>query len=461
MTVPKTARKKRTPAKPKASRRPRARTLVVRGAEVITLDANATCGLLDIRIEAGRIAAVGARLPTRGVDEVIDGKGLIAMPGLVQAHIHLCQTLFRGSADDMELLDWLRQRIWPLEGALEADDLSASARLGIAELLLGGTTAILDMGTVRHSDVLFEEALRMGLRYTGGKTIMDLGQGYPAGLRETTYEAIQESIRLCERWHGAAGGRLRYAFSPRFVLSCTEEAMRACVREARARGALLHTHASENSEEVEIVRERTGRGNVEYLHAIGFAGEDVMLAHGVWLSSEERRLLRESRTRVVHCPSANLKLASGIARVDELLHAGVQLALGADGAACNNNLDGFFEMRLAALLHKVRGGPTAVPALSALRLATQHGARALGLEAGSIEVGKHADIILLDLQKPHAAPAGGDLHSRVVYSAKSSDVHTVLVDGKPLVREGRLLVAHSGRIVSEARRASERVQKRV
>jgi cytosine/adenosine deaminase-related metal-dependent hydrolase len=450
-----------SPKVSKVAKKPKPTHVVVRGGELITMDAAGRTGKLDLAIENGRITAIGEKLPTRGA-EVIDATGLIVMPGLVQAHLHLCQTLFRSLADDLELLDWLRERIWPFEGALHADDLRAAARLGIAELLLGGTTSILDMGTVQHHDVVFEEAERLGLRYTGGKTLMDQGQGYPAGLRETTAQALSESIRLCERWHGSAGGRLRYAFSPRFVLSCTEEALRACVREARARKALLHTHASENSEEIALVRERTGMGNVEYLHHLGFVGPDVVLAHGVWLTPEERRLLRSTRTRVTHCPSSNLKLASGIARLNELIDEGLDLALGADGAACANNLDGFLEMRLTALLHKPRGGPTAVPARTALHLATRGGALALGLDdCGSLEVGHKADLIMLDLHKPHALPAAGDLVSRVVYAAKSSDVHSVMCDGRLVVSEGKLTTADLPPILKQAEHAIGRVRARV
>lgn len=452
------APRRRKPAA--AARQPQ--SILIRGAHVLTVDANDTTGRLDVRIDGDRIGAIGEKLSARGVERVIEAGDLVLMPGLVQAHIHLCQTLFRSQADDMELLTWLRERIWPMEGALEADDLRAAARLGLSEILLGGTTSVLDMGTVRHGDVLFEEAERFGIRYTGGKCLMDQGHGFPGGLRETTEEAISESVRLCERWHGAASGRLRYAFSPRFVLSCSEAAMRASVEEARKRGALLHTHASENSEEVDLVRERTGMGNVEYLHSIGFSGADVLLAHGIWLSAVERKILRETRTRIVHCPSANLKLASGIARIDELLANDVHVAIGADGAACNNGLDAFGEMRLTALLHKVRGGPTAVPAAQALRLATRSGALALGLEdTGSIEVGHKADVVLLDLNEPHVFPALGDLASRVVYAARSSDVHTVIVDGRVVVEERRVLAAPTDEVLAEAQAAAQRVQQRI
>jgi cytosine/adenosine deaminase-related metal-dependent hydrolase len=439
----------------------KAPTLLVRGAHVLTMDDAGRVGRLDVRIEGNRIAAVGERLPTRGVDETLDAKGLWAIPGLVQAHVHLCQTLFRGQAEDLDLLTWLSERIWPLEGALGADDVRAATRLGTAELLLSGTTSVLDVGTVQHSDVLFEEAERLGLRYTGGKAVMDHGQGYPAALRESGGTALAESVRLCERWHGAAQGRLRYAFSPRFVLACTDDVLRACVREARARGALLQTDAAESNEEVELVRERTGAGPVAHLHGLGFSGRDVILAHGVWLAADERRILRETGTRLVHCPSSNLKLASGIARMGELLDEGVALALGADGAACNNNLDGFLEMRLTALIHRARGGPGAIPARTALRLATHDGAQALGLDAGVIEPGKLADLVLLDLDKPHAAPNGGDPYARVVFAAKSSDVHTVIVDGRVVVREGRLLTGETARIVRDAEKAANRVRQRL
>lgn len=435
--------------------------ILVRGATVITMDDTDRVLRADLAIEGQSIDRVAPKIVARGFDDVIEAKGCVVIPGFVQPHVHLCQTLFRGQADHMALLDWLADRIWPLEAALEADDLRASARLGIAELLLSGTTSILDMGTVRHTEVLFQEAKRLGIRYGGGKCLMDAGRGFPSRLRDTTDDAIAESVELCEQFHDTAKGRLRYAFAPRFVLSCTEEALRRSVSEARSRGALLHSHASENAEEVERVRDRTGMGNVEYLHSIGFTGPDVILAHGVWLSPSERRLLRDTQTRIVHCPSANLKLASGVARLPELLRENISVSLGADGAACNNRLDVFGEMRLASLLHNPREGAAAVPAAKALRLATQDGARALGLdECGSIEVGKRADLVILDLAQPHAFPSLGDPISRVVYSARPSDVRTVLVDGQVVVRDGELRVAKMPRLLRDADAAAKRVVER-
>lgn len=435
------------------------RRTLIQGATLVTVDDQDRVLRADLLIEDGAIASIEPKLSARGIDEIIDAKGLIAIPGFVQGHIHLCQSLFRAQADDMALLDWLSTCVWPMEAALEPDDLRASARLGIAELLLSGTTTALDMGTVRHTEVLFEEARRFGLRYTGGKCLMDQGHGFPANLKDNAENALNESIELCERFHGV--GLLRYAFSPRFALSCSETVFRRSVVEARQRGALLHTHCAENAEEVDLVRERTGMANFEYLHSLGFSGPDVVLAHGVWLSPSERTTLRKTGTRIAHCPSANLKLASGIARIADFIENGIHVCLGADGAACNNGLDAFMEMRLAALLHKVRAGPTAIPAATALRLATRQGALALGLKnCGSLEIGHRADLTLLDLQKPHSLPSTGDLVSRIVYSARPSDVHTVLVDGKVVVESGALTAMKLTRILRDANSASTRVRER-
>ena len=438
------------------------RSLLIQGAHVVTVDERYTEAVLDIRVQSGRIAEMAPHLRPVPGEELVAAKGLLAMPGLMQGHVHTCQTLARSQADDVELLDWLRHHIWPMEAALDPTTLRAAARLGMAELLLGGTTGILDMGTVHHTDVLFEEARVLGLRYTGGKTIMDDGDGYPDSLRESPDAALAESDRLCRTWHGQHDGRLRYAYSPRFAVCCSREVLEGCVKGARQHGALLHTHACENRGEVALVRTRTGRDNVAYLHELGFSGPDVLLAHGIWLTDHERALVKQTGTRIVHCPSSNLKLASGIAPIDAYLAEGIDVALGADGAPCGNNLDGFLEMRLAALLHKPRGGPTVVPARQALRMATRGGALAMGLtDCGHIAVGARADINLLDLHKPHVYPAMGDLTSRLVYAAQRSDVHTVIVDGQVVVAEGKLQTASVRDIMDEAQAAAGVLQGRV
>lgn len=433
-------------------RRDEPRRVLLEGGTIVTM--NGTFEVLegDLLIEGDRLRAIGPRARGRAaVDEVLDVGGRIVIPGLIQPHVHLCQTLFRGRADDLELLDWLRQRIWPFEAAHTAESLYVSALVGASELLRSGTTAILDMGTVRHTDSIFEACAKVGLRATIGKAMMDAGQGVPAGLRETTAESLAESLRLLERWHGANGGLLRYAFAPRFVLSCTEELLVSVVREARARGVGLHTHASENSDEIEAVRERCGKDNVAYLHSLGMSGPDTVLAHCVWLTSEEQRILAETGTHVAHCPSSNLKLASGFAKVPELLARGVNVCLGADGAPCNNNLDAFHEMRLAALIHKPRFGPTAMRARDVLEMATVRGARALGLEAeiGSLEVGKKADVTVVNPAVLHATPSG-DVYSTLVYALTGADVEHVFVDGVQRVRRGKVLGIDAKRLLAKA-----------
>jgi 5-methylthioadenosine/S-adenosylhomocysteine deaminase len=435
---------------------------LLRGGTVLAMDAGRRVIRADLLVEDGRIARIakGLRAP-RGA-AVIDCAGKAVLPGLVQAHVHLCQALFRNQADGLELLDWLAQRIWPYEAAHDARSLRFSARLGIAELLLSGTTCVLDMATVRHTEEVLRAAEESGIRYTGGKCLMDVA-GSPRALREDTSAALAEAERLGTRWDRAAQGRIRWALCPRFVLSCTDELLR-CVRELSSRhGWLVHTHASENRTEVDEVRARTGKDNVEHLARLGLAGAGVVLAHCVHVTEREGRLMARSGTSAVHCPGANLKLASGIAPVPRLLSQGVNVALGADGAPCNNALDAFHEMRLAATLHLPGFGPRAMPPAEVLAMATIRGARALGLEReiGSLEPGKHADVTVVDLRTPHASPTGADLHGTIVYSARASDVTDVLVDGRPVVRGGRLLTLDAEALASAAPAELARVLRRV
>ncbi len=420
----------------------------------------------DVLLRGERVVAVGdeaRRLSHRPASplRVLDARGCAVIPGFVQAHVHLCQALFRGMADDLPLLEWLKARIWPLEAAHDPDSLRASASLGVAEMLKGGTTTVLDMGTVHHHDAVFEVLAASGMRAVSGKTMMDAGDDVPAGLRETTESSLAESEALCERWHGAEGGRLRYAFSPRFVLSCTEGLFRQSAALARKRGATLHTHAAEHPGEKAAVRAALGRDDVDALEEWGFAGPDTVLAHGVQLTAEQRRRVARAGTRVAHCPSANLKLGSGVAKVARMLKRGVVVGLGADGAPCNNNLDAFVEMRHAALLAKRLGDTTALPARTVLRMATIGGARALGLDAevGSIEVGKRADLAVVDLTRLHCEPGGGP-DARVVYAARAGDVRHVLVDGRVLVRHGELTTMDEEQVLSDARAQGARVRAR-
>jgi 5-methylthioadenosine/S-adenosylhomocysteine deaminase len=426
------------------------------------MDPLRTLVLADLLVDAdGRIAALAPPEANAHAERSIDAGGLVIVPGLVQAHIHLCQTLFRGLAEDTSLLAWLRERIWPLEAAHDPESLRASARLGIAELLLGGTTAILDMGTVQHTRALFETAAETGIRYTGGKALMDTGDGVPAGLLEPTAVALRENDRLAEQWHEAEGGRLRYAYSPRFVLTATFDLLRSIGARARANQILVHTHASEQREETELVRQRFGAPNIRLLANLGLAETNAAFAHCVWPEPEEFDVLESGAASVVHCPSCNMKLGSGTAPVPEYLERGVNVALGADGAASNNRLDAWEELRLAGLLGKLRGGPAALLAADLFELATVGGARALGLDLdiGSIEVGKLADLAVLDLRRAHAA-GPEDVYTRLVYSARASDVRYVLVGGKVLVENGKLTAFSEAEAVHEAEKQRALVRQR-
>ncbi|MCB9833955.1 MAG: 5'-deoxyadenosine deaminase [Planctomycetes bacterium] len=434
--------------------------MIFQGATILSMGPGAEPLQGDLRVVDGRIAEIApAILHAGSAEERIDARGCIIMPGLVQAHVHLCQTLFRNMADDMELLDWLRRRIWPFEAWHDAESMAVSARLGLWELIAGGTTAILDMGSVRHTDELFAAAEDSGIRYVGGKCLMDHDDGQvPAGLLEDAAAGLAESRRLIERWQGAADGRIGYALAPRFAVSCSDACLEGVAALARERGVGIHTHASENLGEIAEVKRRSGRDNVRHLDACGLLGPRSVLAHCIHLQDGEAELLRDRGAHVAHCPSSNMKLASGFARVPELLELGVNVALGADGAPCNNRLDAFREMQLAGLIHKPRYGPRALPARRVLEMATLGGARALGLdrEIGSLEPGKSADLIVLAPTAPDQVVAGSP-EAAVVFSLGREAVRDVMVAGRFLKRDFQLLTIAADRVVAGARKAWARL----
>jgi len=390
----------------------------------------------DVSIRDGRIAAVGASVDgSVRHDRVIDARGGYVLPGFVQTHIHLCQTLFRGYADDLPLMDWLRRRVWPMEAAHTPATLRSAARLAILELLSSGTTTVLTMETVHDTDVVFQAAAETGIRATIGKCLMDSAADAPARLQETTAASLDESHALRERWHGAEGGRLRAAYAPRFAVSCSRDLLSAVASLSAETGVLVHTHASESRDEIALVRGLSGgMSNIEYLASLELASPRLCTAHCVWVDEREQRVLAEHDVKVMHCPSSNLKLGSGIAPVPEMRARWITVSLGADGAACNNRLDMFEEMRLAAVLQATRHAPGVLTARDVLGMATRAGARTLGLdhEIGSIEPGKRADLIVVDRYRPHLLP-GPDPYSTIVYAARATDVRTTIVDGEVLV----------------------------
>jgi len=398
----------------------------------------------DVLVRDGRIATVGSSVAS--ADRVIDAAGAYLLPGFIQTHIHLCQTLFRGYADDLALLDWLKTRVWPMEAAHTPKSLTAAARQAAAELIASGTTTVLTMETVHDTDAVFEALEPMGLRAVVGKCMMDADDAVPRRLLENTAQSIDDSIAIAKRWHGRANGRLRAAFAPRFAVSCSRELLEAVGRLAVEHQLVVHTHASENRDEIALIKARTGRKNIEYLDDTGLASERLCLAHCVWVDDGEQALLAERDVKVLHCPGSNLKLGSGLAPIVEMRAKGISVSLGADGAACNNHLDMFEEMRLAAVLQSVRRQPGALTARDVVAMATREGARALGLQAeiGSIEPGKKADLILVHTHGP-------DPYSTIVYASRGTDVRAAIVDGQLLIDEFRPTVWDVQEITATAR----------
>jgi 5-methylthioadenosine/S-adenosylhomocysteine deaminase len=435
--------------------------LLIRSGTVLTMNDGLDVVSGPVVIDGTRVVQVGGEEPAGADVRVIDASGCLVLPGFVQTHLHLCQTLFRGAADDLALLRWLRERIWPMEAALDEASLRASTWLAVAELLRSGTTSVLTMETVHDTDVVLDTLATSGLRAVVGKCLMDLGEGAPSRLMQGVTPAMEEALGLHRRWHGAAGGRLQVALAPRFAVSCSRSLLDG-VRDVSAQYDLrVHTHASEQQDEVALVRAMTGMGNLQYLAHTGLATPRLCAAHCVWLDDADDALLAERDVKVLHCPGSNLKLGSGIAPVTRLRQRGVTVSLGADGAACNNRLDMFDEMRLAATLQALTAGPGALPARDVVWMATRAGARTLGLEqlVGQVTPGFAADLIVVDLGQPHVAPSP-DPYSALVYACRGTDVRATIVDGEMLVHGGTLTRMDGGAIAATARVEAKRLYSR-
>jgi len=407
-------------------------------------------------VEENIILAVGDR--EQLAEQYPDHRELtadIVMPGLVGGHIHSVQSLGRGIAEDRELLDWLFDYILPMEATLTADEMEVAARLGYLELIETGTTTAIDHLSVAHADRAFKAAGEMGIRGLLGKVLMD--QRSPDGLLEETQQALDDTERLIEKYHGSFEDRIRYAVTPRFAVSCTEACLRGCRELADSYdGVRIHTHASENRGEIETVEADTGMRNIHWLDEVGLTGEDVVLAHCVWTDDSERELLADTGTHVTHCPSSNMKLASGIAPVVDYLDRGINVALGNDGPPCNNTLDPFTEMKQASTLQKVdQLDPTVAHAEAIFEMATMGGAKATGFDnLGKLKPGWRADIIGLSTETTRATPLYDPL-SHLVFSARGEDVELTIVDGEVLMEDGEVTVADAGAIRAKANEVAE------
>jgi 5-methylthioadenosine/S-adenosylhomocysteine deaminase len=434
------------------------------------MDAARTVVRGDVLVDGGRIAALRdavpaalAKLPGGRATTTFDARGALVLPGFVHAHLHLCQTLFRGFAEQADLLRWLREAIWPLEAAHTEVSLAASARLGVCELIAGGVTCVNDMGTVHHTDALGETLEASGLRAVFGPALMDQGERVPPKLLEGAANALGAALALADRWHGKADGRLRVSLAPRFILSCSEGLWHDVREASRERGLVVHTHLAESPTEGSEVKGIVGSHAAPY-----FAKHDVLSprfvgAHGVWLDAEELALMKNADAALVHCPGSNLKLGSGLADVRAWRRAGVRCGLGSDGAACNNRLDTFAEMSLGAGIARVLHRDEPSPARDLVALATCDGADALGLgaETGSLEVGKQADVTVVRVDQAHHGPEPlRDVYTTLVHAARPTDVRLTMVQGRVLYRDGEHTTLEPARCVSEASAEASALAKR-
>ncbi|SEW18425.1 amidohydrolase [Halobacterium jilantaiense] len=404
-------------------------TLRIAGGSVLRSDFSVTEGDVLVDRESGEILAVG---DVEGGDERLDAEGCLVMPGLVNAHCHAAMTLLRGYADDKPLDAWLQEDIWPAEAELDTGDVRAGTELALVELIRSGTTAFADM--YFQVPEVVDAVETAGLRARLGHGVVTVGKDDEQAIADN-----EESLEVAREFDGTADGRIRTAYMPHSLTTVGEEYLREFVFQAREAGVPVHFHANETADEVEPIVDKRGVRPLEYAEDVGLLEDGDFLAHGVHSDETEIELLAESGASVVHCPASNMKLASGMAPVQAMREAGVTVALGTDGAASNNDLDVFDELRDAAMLGKLQtGAADAVPAEAAVEMATAGGADALGFDAGRIEAGANADLAVVDFSAPHLTPVH-DHVSHLAYAATGQDVRHTVCDGEVLMRDREVL----------------------
>ncbi len=388
-------------------------------------------------------------------DERLDASGGLVLPGLINAHGHMAMTLLRGYADGMPLDEWLAEAVGPVEAVLDPADVRAGVELALVESIRAGTTAIGDM--YFHADEVAAAVEHAGVRARIGHAIITVGKS-----DDSAHEDLEESVRVADEFDGVAGDRIRTAVMPHALTTVGEQYLREAAEQAGALDVPLHFHANETEGEVEPIVNEYGKRPLEYANELGLLREDTWIAHAVHVDTTELDLLADRGTAVAHCPAANMKLASGVAPVQEMLDRGVEVAVGTDGAASNNDLDPFDEIRDATMVGKVAtGDASAVAAADIVRAATVGGAKALGFDSGRIEVGANADLAVLDLRKPHLTPPH-DLISHLAFAARGSDIRHTVADGRVLMRDREVIpfdeTAVRERATERARAAIERAE---
>lgn len=426
-----------------------------------------------IAISDNRIVATGKTdtlLRQYHDDKVIDVKGKLILPGLIDTHVHLAQALIRGCADDMALIQWLCERVWVLQGNFRQEDGYASARLCIAEMLKSGTTTFLEsMLAHRYGfDGIAKAVEESGIRACLAGIVMDIAtyatqtSSMHPGLVESRETSLFGVLDMHSKWNGAANDRIHVWFGPRTPGGVTSELYREMSDYARQRNMGITMHLAEVEADKNFLNEKYGLSPVYYAESVGLLGPKTVLVHMVWLTQADIDKLSETRTNVSHNPSSNSKLASGVCNVPQMLASGVNVALGCDGGPSNNDYDLIREMKLAAIIHKaVTNDPLVVPAETVLEMATINGARALGLEheIGSLEVGKKADLVVIDMNRLHTTPSPNPISS-LVYAATGGEVDTVVVDGRIVVEQGQLLTLNEEEVIKQAHQHAESLYQR-
>ncbi|WP_236006162.1 amidohydrolase [Paradesulfitobacterium ferrireducens] len=422
----------------------RGMVLPMTGADVFYRDG-------EIAIEGDRILSVGERGSAPAgfePDRILDYPDDVFMPGLINTHTHAAMTLLRSYADDLPLMPWLETKVWPFEEKLTDEDIYWGTALALCEMIRSGTTTMLDM--YASMDQVAEAALKAGTRAVISRGL--IGNG-PNGRK-----ALAENIELIQRYHKAGEGRIRVMFGPHAPYTCSGDFLQEVKAEADRHGVGIHIHVAETQDEIKIIHDQYGKTPVEWLDGLGLFGGQVVAAHCVHLTEKDMEILASKGVAVAHNPESNMKLNSGTAPIPELRARGITVGLGTDGASSNNNLDLFGEMRSAAFQQKLKAGPTALPAYEVLEMATIGGAKALGLEeVGMLAPGFKADLISINLDQPHFYPRFS-IPAHLVYSAHAGDVRTVIVDGKILMEERKLLTLDEKRICQEVEERAKRIE---
>ena len=410
----------------------------------------------SVLIKDDLIAEISDEIDESNVDKIIDASGKILLPGFINTHTHLSMTLFRGLADDLSLDSWLNDHIWPMEANLNGDYCYIGALLGAVELIKSGTTTFSDM-------YFYMEDVARAVDEAGLRAVLSYGM-IDFGDAERREAEIKENLTLFENCNGMADGRIKVFFGPHSPYTASEEVLIKVRQLASENNIGIHIHVSETEKEINDVSAEKGLRPFEYLDKIGFLGPDVLAAHCVWLSDNEIEIIKKNNVKVSHNPSSNMKLASGISPVSKLIENDICVSIGTDGASSNNNLDLIEELKIASLLQKVSTlDPNVVNSHEALAMGTIKGAEALGLddEIGSIEVGKKADIILIDTNSANMVPDSSTLTSNVIYSANGSNVDTTICNGKILMENKKLTVLDEQEIYDKARKAIKNLKEAI